>query len=364
MDTEQSSIAELAHSGKVPKESYVIFDQVLMSEGLWNNRYYSRDEIEKAFHETDWKSRENRHLFLDHHDQEAGEWLGEVEHPYFKFDTLYGNLVIHDPQWALKFKNGKPKLGISPKVVGEEDIKNKAMRNFTYKNFSVVVTPAVKTAYINNSKIPEPVQVGDSKVEVELKRTDAKDIKENNGAFEKLSEAQKVLDSKLERPIQKTKEEINMEEKDMADLFELFEAKKLSVTKVMRKADDIRTDGESYKDALRRAGKLLEEEATVEEETEKEEEKKEETPKEETPKEEAPKEEVPKEEAPKEEAEGIKEQVKEMAKQIMTLTAQNDKPAKAKIEKIKDVKELSETSTDREVDLGLLEFLRRDMGVD
>ena len=82
---------ELAQSLELDNVPFVIKKAVLMSQGIWNGIYYSKSEIEKAFNNTDWNSRENKNLFLDHEDEKAGDWIGEVENMYFMNDTLYGD---------------------------------------------------------------------------------------------------------------------------------------------------------------------------------------------------------------------------------------------------------------------------------
>lgn len=225
----------------------VIRQAILMSQGIWNEMYYDKSEIKKAFDQTDWNSREKRNLFLDHKDKEASEWIGDVQNLNFKEDTLYGDLFVYDPIWAAKLKYGNPKVGISPKVMGDADEKNKIMSNFTFENFSVVMNPAVKRAYINNME--------------NLKIDENESANEGEDAEKKIVNVNETL-SKTEST-KKQMEEKNMENdvKDLAVLFELFESKNLSVTDVIRKSEEIRKDEESLKDAIQRAGRILEEEA-------------------------------------------------------------------------------------------------------
>jgi len=137
---------------KVP---LVIPNKVLMDEGKWNNHYYSAESIKKALENTDWSDREKRSLFLDHEDLKASEWVGEVENIRMEGKKLVGDLVIHDFNLAVKLLSGKPKFGISPKVRGKTDINTREMFDFVFDNFSIVINPAVKTAYINNMEVSD-----------------------------------------------------------------------------------------------------------------------------------------------------------------------------------------------------------------
>lgn len=132
---------------KIP---YVIKDKVLMSPGVWNNFYYSPTAIKDAFLNSSWDDKEIRSLFLDHLDRSSKEWIGEVVNPRLQGEHVVGDLVIVDKPTAQKLAFGA-KMGISPKVHGQED--NSKMLSFLFDNFSVVINPAVKTAYINNMEV-------------------------------------------------------------------------------------------------------------------------------------------------------------------------------------------------------------------
>lgn len=134
---------------KIP---HIIPNKILMSPGIWNNYYYSPDEIKKAFDRTTWDKKEVRSLFHDHVDRSSREWVGEIQNPHIVGEDLVGDLVVVDKPLAQKLAYGA-KMGISPKVHGQEE--NNKMHNFLFDNFSVVINPAVKTAYINNSQMSQ-----------------------------------------------------------------------------------------------------------------------------------------------------------------------------------------------------------------
>ncbi len=131
---------------------YVMKEKTLMSPGVWNGYYYSTDSIKEAYNSSDWEQKEVRSLFLDHQDERSKEWVGEVRNVKLKGDEVIGDLVFVDKPTAIKLAYGA-KMGISPKVYGQEE--GGKMMNFKFSNFSVVINPAVKTAYINNSQKKE-----------------------------------------------------------------------------------------------------------------------------------------------------------------------------------------------------------------
>ena len=133
------------------KLPYVIEKKILMSPGVWNRTYYSPQEVEKGFQNTDWGDKTLRALFWDHADKNSRDWIGEIKNQRMDGPNVVGDLVIVDKPAAMKLAFGA-KFGISPKVFGEEDEQMK-ISDFVFKNFSVVIDPAVKTAYINNSQI-------------------------------------------------------------------------------------------------------------------------------------------------------------------------------------------------------------------
>jgi len=143
---QDASMGDLESEVTIP---YVIKDKILMSPGRWNGLFYSPDSIRMAFESSDFSRKEIRSLFLDHEDNDAAEWIGEIRNIRMKGTDIVGDLVIVDKATAMKLHFGA-KFGISPKLHGLAE--GGAIRNFTFDNWSVVINPAVKTTYINNSE--------------------------------------------------------------------------------------------------------------------------------------------------------------------------------------------------------------------
>lgn len=151
-DLDKSTLRELKLSETDNVCDYkplILKNKKLMSPGTWNGNYYSPVEIQKSYVSTKWEDKEVRGLFLDHKDKEVSSWVGMIENPHMIGNDIMGDLVILDRPTAIKLAYGA-KFGISPKVGGE--LRDGAMYDFAYDNFSVVVVPAVKTNYINNSQ--------------------------------------------------------------------------------------------------------------------------------------------------------------------------------------------------------------------
>jgi hypothetical protein len=129
------------------KLPYIMKDKILMSPGVWNGYFYNVNSIHDAFRKSAWDRKEIRSLFNDHEDSRSREWIGEVRNARMVGNDVVGDLYIIDKPTAMKLAYGA-KMGISPKVSGHEE--GGIMREFTFDNFSVVINPAVKTAYINN----------------------------------------------------------------------------------------------------------------------------------------------------------------------------------------------------------------------
>jgi len=139
------ALKDLESEVKLP---YIMKDKILMSPGVWNNFYYSSEFIDTLFKKSNWDDPKVKSLFLDHIDNEASEWIGEVTNPVFSNGNITGDLAILDKPTAIKLAYGA-KFGISPKVAGEAD-NNRRMYDGIFENFSVVVNPAVKTAFLNS----------------------------------------------------------------------------------------------------------------------------------------------------------------------------------------------------------------------
>lgn len=175
---------------KIP---YIEKDKVLMSPGIWNNKMYTAEEIIKAFNNTDWENKQNKFLFYDHEDLKASEWIGEIENQKCSNEGIVtGDLKIVDPILAIKLAYGKPKIGISPKVRGQD--KNNEMQDFVYENFSVVVVPAVKTAWINNSEGSKSIEIDSIKNEVKQMTDEHTEVKNNENEVQLSEELKSFIE--------------------------------------------------------------------------------------------------------------------------------------------------------------------------
>jgi hypothetical protein len=253
------------------KKVLIIKDAVLMSPGKWNNYFYDKEEIKRAFERTDWKNqRERRNLFLDHQDKTADKWIGEARNLYLKNDTIFGDLAIFDPIWIAKLKYGKPKLGISPKVIGKCDEMGKRVLDFEFENFSLIINPAVKTAYINNMEVMQMAEEEydedlDSDLEEELKKKKVEPavdaVKCSTPTEEEiLKNAKEILQKRKKKYPYPNPEAKTEEMADVFDLLEMFELQKKNISAIVKKAKSIRKEGEPWKDAVRRAAKTMDEE--------------------------------------------------------------------------------------------------------
>jgi hypothetical protein len=223
LDSKENSI-DLEKDVKLP---YVIKGKTLMSPGVWNNLYYTPEEIQSAYNQTAWDKKENRALFLDHLDGNNGRmgsltWVGEIKNPRMDGDTLKGDLIVVDKPTAIKLAYGA-KMGISPRVGGVSN--NGRMTSFRYENFSVVINPAIKTAYINNSqeeaKPDFNVTVSENKIDnLEVNNMSDEPVKVEAPApeaaklaVEEVKPEPKVEEPKVEAPKEMAKEEKPVEEK-------------------------------------------------------------------------------------------------------------------------------------------------------
>ena len=161
---------------------YIIKDKILMSPGYWKDYNYSNEVVKKGFNNTDWSKKEARALFLDHEDMSAAAWIGEVQNVHIdELGNVKGDIVIVDKNVAMKIHYGA-KYGISPKIIGEAV--DSDMVDFTFENMSVVMVPAVKTAYINNSENGEIIEVKTTIPQPEEKVTTMTEIEIENAVWD------------------------------------------------------------------------------------------------------------------------------------------------------------------------------------
>jgi len=147
---------DLERSVKVP---FVMKDKLLIEPGVWNNKQYEASEIQNAFANTEWSERHVLSLFHDHNDASVPDWVGHVVNPRLAGNgQLRGDLVIVDKNTAMKLAYGA-KFGISAKLTGLDDAGT--VKDFEFNNFSIVVEPAVRTAFINSK---EKEKIVDNKI--------------------------------------------------------------------------------------------------------------------------------------------------------------------------------------------------------
>lgn len=171
---EKLEFADLEKDVKLP---YVIKDKILMSPGVWNGYHYGEQAIKTAFTKSEWDKKEVRSLFSDHEDLRSREWIGEIRNPRMVGSDVVGDLYIIDKPTAMKLAYGA-KMGISPKVSGHEE--GGSMMSFRFDNFSVVINPAVKTAYINNAQRQEANKTEVSKMADKSEETQPSEAKVKN----------------------------------------------------------------------------------------------------------------------------------------------------------------------------------------
>jgi len=123
-----------------------IKDHPIMSTGVWNQWYYDEANLREAFRNTDWDDPAVNYLFFDHEDSRAQAWIGKIENPRLVGNKIVADLLIanEDAQKAILMG---AKFGISPKIYGKGE--NNSVKDFIFKNFSLVVEPACKMTYLN-----------------------------------------------------------------------------------------------------------------------------------------------------------------------------------------------------------------------
>ncbi len=132
------------------KLPYVVRKRPITAPGVWNGYYLSADTIKKVFETTNWNSKEVRSLYADHKDKDTAMWVGEIRNPEFDPETgcILADLYFVDPAMAFKIAYGA-KFGISPSLDARSD--NHVIQDFKFRNFAVVVEPAMLKNYINNA---------------------------------------------------------------------------------------------------------------------------------------------------------------------------------------------------------------------
>jgi len=356
-------VKDLANSGSLDGlVPLVLKNKRLMSPGLWNDNYYPKEAITDAYKNTDWSDRHVTALFLDHEDERTSEWVGEVKNIRLdeKTGDLYGDLYIYDLPTAIKLKYGKPKIGISPSLKINKPMDSSVAESFIFRNFSLVIHPAVKTTYLNNAQDSFTVKevermAGEEKVEVKQSEEEKpEEKKEEQPTQEEPKEAEtqpaagtvsetKVEDEEMAKKKKKypyPEEEENKEEDEEMSAYTDF------VKKMRKKGWSFEKIAKAWK-AKKLAEELSEEELEIlEEELKKKKKKKEEYP------------------YPNPDLSELEKKIENMSEKISKLA---DEPVRLSVKTGVSTSatnvDLSRDYSEKEADRMMLEYLKKEMGV-
>jgi hypothetical protein len=205
------STQELAET----KPIVVIKHRQLLGPGLWNGRNYTYDSIKESFDLTDWNNPNVISLFYDHEDRSLRSWVGKISNPTLEQDGIWADLLIYDPDAAMKLDAGMP-FGLSVKLDGI--YKDDMMEHYTILNTSLVTEPACRMSYINNAQeVFDEMSELDVKVEPiaqELKKAESEKIDAPVEAVKPVEEPELKCDPK---EAEKPKEEKKMEAEKIAE---------------------------------------------------------------------------------------------------------------------------------------------------
>jgi hypothetical protein len=146
---------DLETSVKLP---YIREHVRLITPGVWNGLRYTDGLIAEAYNNTDWTDPKNRALYVDHPErQRPGTsdprmWIGEVRNIDLVGNELYGDLIVVDKPMAMKLAFGA-KFGLSPSLFGAKPDGSGNIGWATYKNFALVLDPAIEGNYVNSGVV-------------------------------------------------------------------------------------------------------------------------------------------------------------------------------------------------------------------
>lgn len=165
LDSEKLVLQEFSQKSETPKDlndiplPFRMKDKILMSPGTWNENFFDIETINEMFRNTNFTDKTVNGLYHDHLDglgldgdpdtTRVTDWIGDVTNVRNMNGILVGDLNILDKQTAIKLAYGA-KFGISPAFRGLSEYDK--MQKFRIHNFGLVVNPAIKTAFINNSQ--------------------------------------------------------------------------------------------------------------------------------------------------------------------------------------------------------------------
>lgn len=137
--------------------SLIIYDQLMLTPGLWNGVKFTSDQIKLGIEQTDWSNPENFAL-IDSHPKNGQipnslSWQGYFDKISYKSledgvskEGMYGDLYIYDPVLASKLLSKKSPLAVSIDASYRPTQYGASSLSFT--NTALVYRPGCKDAYI------------------------------------------------------------------------------------------------------------------------------------------------------------------------------------------------------------------------
>lgn len=145
-------------SKEVSKEpALIIYDQLMLTPGIWNGVKFSKDQIIFGIQNTDWTNPEN-YALIDRHTNGnelplANSWQGYFENIQYKTiddgvekEGMYGDLNIYDISLASKIFSKKSPLAVS--IDASYSRSTYGAQKMSFSNTALVYRPGCLDAYI------------------------------------------------------------------------------------------------------------------------------------------------------------------------------------------------------------------------
>jgi len=135
----------------------IIYDQIMLTPGVWNGVKFTSDQIKLGISNTDWTNPEN-YALIDYHPKDkvipsATSWQGYFDSISYKTledgvqkEGMYGDLYIYDPVLASKLLSRKSPLAVS--IDASYARSNYGATSLKFTNTALVYRPGCKDAYI------------------------------------------------------------------------------------------------------------------------------------------------------------------------------------------------------------------------
>ncbi len=201
----------------------ILEEQLLLSPGMWGGVNFTKEEIIKGLHRTDWENKENNSIIRYHPKKgelpTADAWIGELKNVRYltleegvSKEGMYADAYLYDPILAKKIAYGKARLAFS--IDSPYKLSRTGATDLYFSKTAMVYRPGCKDAYIQLSEQEDNLSMRfiSDELEVKLEGEITSEESKGNEGIEYSNEKTKIKELEEENKYEEDNEYLDIGE--------------------------------------------------------------------------------------------------------------------------------------------------------